>query len=75
METMETMELKFYDSSVELLIELSKDSDSWQFLAEKKNGEYEVMYFSFDHRIFSFYMTEVGEYIDEEYYPKRFAML
>lgn len=72
---METKELKFYKFSIKKLIELSKDSDSWQFLAEKQNGEYEVMYFSFDHRIFSFYMTEVGEYVKPEYYPKRFAML
>ena len=72
---METMELKFNDFSIEKLIELSKDSDSWQFLAVKQSGEYEVMCFTFDYRIISFYMTEVGEYVDEEYYPKKFAML
>jgi hypothetical protein len=69
------MELKFYNFSIEKLIELSKDSNSSQFLAKKQSGEYEVMYFSSDYRVFSFYMTEVGEYIDEEYYPEMFAML
>ena len=72
---MKTMKLKFYNFSIEKLIELSKDSNSWQFLAEKQNGEYEVMNFTSDYRIFTFYMTEVGEYVDEEYYPKKFAIL
>lgn len=53
-----TKELKFYNFSIEKLIELSKDSNSSQFLAKKQSGEYEVMYFSSDYRIFSFYMTE-----------------
>ena len=69
------MKLKFYNFSIEKLIELSKDSNSWQFLAEKQNGEYEVMCFTFDYKIISFYMTEVGEYVDPEYFPKKFAML
>ena len=72
---METKTLEFYNFSIEKLIELSKHSNSSQFLAEKQSGEYEVMYFTSDYKIFSFYMTEVGEYIDEEYYPKKFAML
>lgn len=46
-----------------------------QFLAEKHSGEYEVMNLSSDYRIFTFYMTDCGEYVDEEYYPKMFAML
>lgn len=72
---METKELKFHNFSIEKLVELSKESSSAQFLAEKHSGEYEVMNFTSDYKIYSFYMTEVGEYIDEEYYPKRFAML
>lgn len=72
---MKTMELKFYNFSIEKLIELSKDSSSQQFLAEKHSGEYEVMNFTSDCKIFTFYMTDVGEYVEPEYYPKRFAML
>lgn len=72
---METKELIFYDFSIEKLIEISNESSFTCFLAEKHSGEYEVMYFSSDYRIFTFYMTEVGEYVEPEYYPKRFAML
>lgn len=72
---METMKLKFYNFSIEKLIELSKVSNSWQFLAEKQNGEYEVMHFTSEYKIFTFYMTDCGEYVDEEYYPKKFAIL
>lgn len=72
---MEKKMLKFYDFSIKKLIELSKDSKSSQFLAEKNSGEYEVMHFTSDYRIFTFYMTEVGEYVDKQSYPKKFAML
>lgn len=72
---METKEFIFYNFSIEKLIELSKESGSMQFLAEKHSGEYEVMNLSSDYRVFTFYMTDCGEYVDEEYYPKRFAML
>lgn len=72
---MKTIELKFYNFSIEKLIELSKGSNSTQFLAEKQSGEYEVMHFTSDYRIFTFYMTEVGEYVEPEYYPKKFALL
>ena len=49
---METKEFIFYNFSIEKLIELSKDSNSSQFLAEKQSGEYEVMYFTSDYRIY-----------------------
>lgn len=69
------MELKFYNFSIEKLIELSKDSDSSQFLAKKQSGEYEVMNFTSDYKIFTFYMTDCGEYVEPQYYPKKFAIL
>ena len=72
---METKELKFHNFSIDKLVELSKESGSAQFLAEKQSGAYEVMHLSSGGKIFTFYMTDCGEYVDEEYYPKRFAML
>lgn len=72
---MEIKKLEFHDFSIKKMIELSRESGSTQFLAEKHSGEYEVMNLSSDYRIFTFYMTDCGEYVDEEYYPKRIAML
>ena len=74
---METKQLKFYDFSLEKLIELKVKSgtNTIQFLSQKENGDYEVMYLNYENKIISFHMTDCGEYLTEEDYPKKFALL
>ena len=77
---MKTIELKFYTFSMKKLIELSNlkrrtKDDLIQFLAQKFNGEFEVMYLNYYNNIITFHLTEYGEYLQPKYYPKKFAIL
>lgn len=77
---MELKTLKFYDFSIEKLIDLSnlnrkEGNETVQFLAKKSNGEYEVLFLNYENKIITFTLTEYGEYLDKEYYPEKFAIL
>lgn len=72
--------LKFYDFSMEKLIELSdlrgrSKDDLVQFLAKKSNGDFEVMYLNYKNKIITFHLTEYGEYLEPKDYPIEFAIL
>ena len=72
--------LKFYNFSMEKLIELSdlrgrNKDDLVQFLAKKSNGDFEVMCLNHKNKIITFHLTEYGKYLEPEYYPIEFAIL
>ena len=77
---MRVEKLKFYDFSMEKLIELSdlrgrSKDDLMQFLAKKSNGDFEVMYLNYTNKIITFHLTEYGKYLEPEDYPIEFAIL
>lgn len=77
---MEMKTLKFYNFSIEKLIELSSSKGKCknkfiQFLAYKLDGEYEVMYLNYKKDIITFHMTEYGECLTHTNHIKKFALL
>lgn len=75
---METKVLKFYEFSIEKLIELSnlkrkEGNKTIQFLAQKLDGEYEVMFINYRYEIVSYALDDYGTISGE--FIKKFSIL